>query len=109
MPAWPRSRNWPRRRRRTGWRQQRRWKRHPDTAISSLAPHRPANQPPNRLLWRAEGGMIYMVQMALLDAARRAEWDAWYVAHQHRLLAIPGIHASQRFECIHIAAAPFVA
>ena len=53
--------------------------------------------------------MIYMVEMALLDAARRAEWDAWYVAHQHRLLAIPGIHASQRFECIHIAAAPFVA
>ena len=47
--------------------------------------------------------MIYMVEMALLDTARRAEWDAWYVAHQHRLLSIPGIHASQRFECIHAA------
>jgi hypothetical protein len=55
--------------------------------------------------WR----MIYMVEMALLDTARRVEWDAWYVAHQHRLLTIPGIHASQRFECIHVAASPFVA
>ena len=53
--------------------------------------------------------MIYMVEMALLDTARRAEWDTWYIAHQHRLLSIPGIHASQRFECIHPAAAPFMA
>ena len=53
--------------------------------------------------------MIYMVEMALLETARRAEWDAWYVAHQHRLLSIPGIHASQRFECLHPAASPFVA
>jgi hypothetical protein len=50
-----------------------------------------------------------MVEMALLDTARRAAWENWYVAHQHRLLAIPGIHASQRFECIHVVAAPFVA
>jgi hypothetical protein len=53
--------------------------------------------------------MIYMVEMALLDVARRAEWDAWYVAHQHRLLSIPGIRASQRFEAIHPATSPFVA
>jgi len=53
--------------------------------------------------------MISMVEMALLDAARRAEWDAWYVAHQHRLLSIPGFRASQRFEAIHVAASPFVA
>jgi hypothetical protein len=53
--------------------------------------------------------MIYMVEMALLDTARRAEWDAWYVAHQHRLLAIPGFRASQRFEAIHVAESPFVA
>jgi hypothetical protein len=53
--------------------------------------------------------MIYMVEMALLDTARRAEWDAWYVAHQHRLLTVPGFRASQRFEAIHAAAAPFVA
>ena len=53
--------------------------------------------------------MIYMVEMALLDGGRRAEWDAWYVAHQHRLLSIPGFRASQRFEAIHAADAPFVA
>ena len=53
--------------------------------------------------------MIYMVEMALLDLARRAEWDAWYVAHQHRLLSIPGFRASQRFEAIHATPSPFVA
>ena len=53
--------------------------------------------------------MIYMVEMALLDTARRAEWDAWYVSHQHRLLSIPGFRASQRFEAIHQAESPFVA
>lgn len=53
--------------------------------------------------------MIYMVEMALLDTARRAEWDAWYVGHQHRLLSIPGFRASQRFESIHPAESPFVA
>ena len=53
--------------------------------------------------------MIYMVEMQLLAPERRAEWDAWYVAHQHRLLSIPGIRASQRFEAIHDAPSPFVA
>lgn len=53
--------------------------------------------------------MIYMVEMALLDTARRAEWEAWYVEHQHRLLSIPGFRASQRFESIRPAPAPFVA
>jgi len=53
--------------------------------------------------------VIYMVEMALLEPARRAEWDAWYVAHQHRLLSIPGFRASQRFEAIHQAESPFVA
>lgn len=53
--------------------------------------------------------MIYMVEMALLATERRAEWDAWYVAHQHRLLSIPGFRASQRFESIHPAESPFVA
>ena len=53
--------------------------------------------------------MIYMVEMALLDTARRAAWDAWYVAHQHRLLSIPGFRASQRFEAIHPAPSPFAA
>lgn len=50
-----------------------------------------------------------MVEMALLVAERRAEWDAWYVAHQHRLLSIPGFRASQRFEAVHATPSPFVA
>ena len=53
--------------------------------------------------------MIYMVEMALLETARRVEWDAWYVAHQRRLLSIPGFRASQRFETIHMGESPFVA
>ena len=53
--------------------------------------------------------MIYMVEMALLETARRAEWDTWYVAHQRRLLSIPGFRASQRFEAIHTVESPFVA
>ena len=53
--------------------------------------------------------MIYMVEMALLKTARRAEWDAWYVAHQRRLLSIPGFRASQRFAAIHTVESPFVA
>ena len=53
--------------------------------------------------------MIYMVEMALLETARRAEWDAWYTAHQRRLLSIPGFRASQRFEAIHTVESPFVA
>src|SRR5256712_14056828 len=47
--------------------------------------------------------------MALFDTARRAEWDPWYVAHQHKLLSIPGFQARQRFEAIHAADSPFVA
>src|SRR4030095_10387371 len=53
--------------------------------------------------------MIYMVEMALLDIARRVEWEAWYTAHQHRLLSIPGVTASQRSEAVHPADSPFVA
>ena len=53
--------------------------------------------------------MIYMVEMTLLETARRAEWDLWYAAHQRRLLCIPGFRASQRFEAIHAAESPFVA
>ena len=53
--------------------------------------------------------MIYMVELALLETARRAEWDTWYAAHQRRLLSIPGFRASQRFEAIHTAESPFVA
>lgn len=55
--------------------------------------------------------MIYMVEMALADSElpRRAEWEAWYLAHQRMLLTIPGFHASQRFEAVEPALSPFVA
>ena len=33
----------------------------------------------------------------------------YIVAHQHTLLSIPGVHASQRFETIHKTDSPFVA
>jgi hypothetical protein len=53
--------------------------------------------------------MIYMVEMDLIERDRRAEWDAWYLAHTKMLLGMPGFHATQRFECLHEAPAPFVA
>jgi hypothetical protein len=53
--------------------------------------------------------MIYMVEMALIDTARRAEWDAWYLSHMHKLISIPGIEATQRFECLAPHDSPFVA
>ena len=53
--------------------------------------------------------MIYMVEMDLIDRVRRVAWDAWYLSHTKMLLTMPGFHASQRFECLHEAMAPFVA
>jgi hypothetical protein len=53
--------------------------------------------------------MIYMVEMDLIDRDRRVAWDAWYLAHTKMLLTMPGFHATQRFECLHEAPAPFVA
>ncbi len=53
--------------------------------------------------------MIYMVEMALIDIARRSEWDAWYLSHMHKLISIPGIQATQRFEALAPHDSPFVA
>lgn len=53
--------------------------------------------------------MIYMVEMALIDLHRRVEWDAWYLGHMHKLISIPGIHATQRFETLGSHVSPFVA
>ena len=44
--------------------------------------------------------MIYMVEMALIDLSQRVEWDAWYLSHMKMLISIPGIQATQRFECL---------
>ena len=53
--------------------------------------------------------MIYMVEMALIDIARRAEWDDWYLSHMKKLISIPGIQATQRFESLTPHESPFVA
>ncbi len=53
--------------------------------------------------------MIYMVEMALIATDRRVEWDAWYLSHMHKLISIPGIRATQRFESLSESASPFVA
>jgi hypothetical protein len=53
--------------------------------------------------------MIYMVEMALIDVARRVEWDAWYLSHMKKLISIPGIVATQRFESLTPHESPFVA
>ena len=53
--------------------------------------------------------MIYMVEMALIASDRRVEWDAWYLSHMHKLISIPGIRATQRFESLSESASPFVA
>src|ERR1700692_2254914 len=53
--------------------------------------------------------MIYMVEMALIDISRRAEWDGWYLSHMKKLISIPGIQATQRFEALAPHASPFIA
>ena len=53
--------------------------------------------------------MIYVVEMALIDLARRAEWDDWYLSHMKKLISIPGIQATQRFESLTPHASPFIA
>ena len=53
--------------------------------------------------------MIYMVEMNLIDKDRRKEWNNWYEEHTNMLLTFPGFHATQRFECMTDAKAPFVA
>ncbi len=53
--------------------------------------------------------MIYMVEMALVDLSRRAEWDAWYLDHMRMLIRVPGIEATQRFEALAPHPSPFIA
>lgn len=42
--------------------------------------------------------MIFMSQSGLADAARMAEWDAWYVKHVRLMATVPGIYSAQRFK-----------
>lgn len=42
--------------------------------------------------------MIFMSQSGLTDAARMADWDAWYIEHLRIMLTVPGIYSAQRFK-----------
>ncbi len=41
--------------------------------------------------------MIYMVEIEFTNAEREPEWNAWYSAHLHTILSVPGIETAQRF------------
>jgi hypothetical protein len=53
--------------------------------------------------------VIYMVEMDMRLGGREAEWHAWYLAHIKVLLTVPGFRASQRFQSILPAPAPYLA
>lgn len=42
--------------------------------------------------------MIFMSQSGLTDAARAADWDAWYIEHLRIMLTVPGVRSAQRFK-----------
>jgi hypothetical protein len=42
--------------------------------------------------------MIFMSQSALIDPAREADWDAWYVEHLRVMAAVAGVESAQRFK-----------
>jgi hypothetical protein len=50
-----------------------------------------------------------MVEMDFPHPERLAEWHDWYLAHIRVLLSVPGFRASQRFQAILPAAAPYLA
>jgi hypothetical protein len=54
-------------------------------------------------------GVIYMVEMDMRLGEREAAWHAWYLAHIKVLLSVPGFRASQRFQAILPAPAPYLA
>jgi hypothetical protein len=53
--------------------------------------------------------VIYMVEMDMRLGDREAEWHTWYLAHIRVLLTVPGFRASQRFQSILPAPAPYLA
>jgi hypothetical protein len=56
-----------------------------------------------------EHAVIYMVEMDMRLDDREAEWHEWYLAHIKVLLSVPGFRASQRFQSILPAPAPYLA
>lgn len=44
--------------------------------------------------------MIYSVELNFADAAREAEWGAWYETYLLKLVSLPGLDTAQRFEAV---------
>ena len=53
--------------------------------------------------------MIFMSQSGLADAAREAEWDAWYIEHLRIMVTVPGIGSAQRFRIVGSVHSPSLA
>jgi len=53
--------------------------------------------------------MLYIVELDFTQPTRKAEWDAWYMEHVDVLLSVPGIHTAQRFVCLTLWPAPYLA
>lgn len=53
--------------------------------------------------------MLYMVDLDFVQAARQAEWDAWYTQHIEALLSVPGVRTAQRFKCLTKCPSPYLA
>ena len=53
--------------------------------------------------------MLYMVDLDFSQAARQAQWDAWYMEHVEALLSVPGVRTAQRFKCLTPCSSPYLA
>ena len=42
--------------------------------------------------------MIFTSQSGLIDAAREADWDKWYIEHLRIMVSVKGIESAQRFK-----------
>ncbi len=45
--------------------------------------------------------VLYTVRSRFTDPAREEEWNAWYLGHLEKLMAVPGFLAAQRFNSTH--------
>ena len=53
--------------------------------------------------------MIFTSQSGLLDSAKEAEWDSWYVEHLRIMATVPGISSAQRFKSTTLGFPPSLA
>jgi hypothetical protein len=53
--------------------------------------------------------VIFMSQSGLLDPAREADWDAWYVEHLRVMASVEGVDSAQRFKTVTPGYSPSLA